>query len=172
MKKKKLPFFCCLLFLIVLSKNIFSQPLVSVQKKYTIPEIVESKGTIVNKYNYFISSPTKALVAYQKQDSAWVIIDSAATISALLTEVTRLRELYTKKDSTLDKTINLLSAAENILLCVNTQGYVPNKYRDSFNLYVRKYFKLKGNTTQYDHMQLLDIFIRDKNGKVLGRINQ
>lgn len=101
------------------------------------------------------------LVAYQKKDSALVVLDSAATIKVLMNCIQKMQEQNKK-----------LYAAEDILSYINTQGYVLNKDRVKFNDAVAKYFKLSDKKLNYQKMQKLDILIRSVKGKALGWVSQ
>lgn len=108
-----------------------------------------------------IQDSAKGLVAYQKKDSALVVLDSVATISVLMNTIKQMQKQNEK-----------LYAAQDILSYVNTQGYVLNKDRVKFNDAVKKYFKLSDQKQAYQKMQKLDILIRDVKGKALGWVSQ
>lgn len=70
-----------------------------------------------------------------------------------------------KKDS-------MCEAARNIAMMVTTTGYVNNKDRARFNKAIDEFYKQWSYKRPPAKMLWLDILIRDKNGKVLGRALQ
>ena len=111
--------------------------------------------------DYRVYDSTKGLVAYQKKDSGWVILDSAATINVLVSSIKRMQD--ERKE---------LYAATSILEYVNTQGYVLNKDLDKFNSAVERYFKVCGNKNKFKKMQPIDILVLDKKGSAVGWVSQ
>lgn len=119
----------------------------------------------MSKWELQIHDSAKGLVAFQKQDSSLVVIDSNATITVLMKSLKQWQE-QSLKDS------KELWAAKDILACLNTQGYVLNKDRLKFNNATKNYFNLINRKEQFQKMQTLDILIRDVKGKALGWVSQ
>lgn len=67
---------------------------------------------------------------------------------------------------------NWYNAADNILSCLNSTGYVLNKDRKRFNHAVAVYMKLIHRNIHAPKMLKLDILVRDINGNALYWVSQ
>lgn len=99
------------------------------------------------------------------KDGIMSVKDSSAALAILLENF-----LFSMKSQ--QKQSEKYWAAQDVLNCVTTRGYVLNKDRIIFNKAVVRYKKIIADKRKFDKMRNMDILIKDSKGNAIGWAQQ